>query len=220
MKAVFFDANGVLYYREKKSRPLDEFLRKKGLPVPADEELDSVVRGFHDQALRGLFSQEYCDRTVLAACGVTDPKDIKEGLEVLRHEHGNILLFPGLIETLTELKARGFKLGIITDAVVSKETKLAWLRARGLDIAWDAYANSADLGVRKPHLKMYQTAMDQAGVRPGESVFVGHAGHELAGARAAGMLTVAFNYDNDARADWYIDRICDLLDVLFLQSVF
>jgi hypothetical protein len=40
---------------------------------------------------------------------------------------------------------------------------------------------------------------------------VGHKVSELAGARAVGMQTVAFNYDKDAQADHFIEKFSDLL---------
>jgi FMN phosphatase YigB (HAD superfamily) len=40
---------------------------------------------------------------------------------------------------------------------------------------------------------------------------------ELAGARAVGMQTVAFNYDQDARADCFIENFSDLLHLQVLS---
>lgn len=124
---------------------------------------------------------------------------------------GAVTLFDGVPETLAALRARGFKIGVITDTSVSTAEKLRWLRDAGLDLPWHAFANSREVGARKPDPAIYRFALAQAGVAPATSLFVGHAAHELAGARALGMATVAFNPDPGARADYRIARFADLL---------
>jgi putative hydrolase of the HAD superfamily len=217
MLAVFFDAEGVLYYREGKNRRLGAFLEKNRLKLPEADALKSATEEAHERALRGQISQFDFEEAVLAACGVSGPVLQAEGHAILRQEHEAICLFPHVSETLLALKQRGFKLGVITDSAVPKSVKLAWLKSAGLGISWDAYANSMDLGVRKPHERMYQAAMQQAGVTPADSAFVGHAAHELQGARAAGMHAIAFQHDPGAIADTYIDLLKDLLDLPFLR---
>ena len=68
-----------------------------------------------------------------------------------------------------------------------------------------------DMGVRKPDPKPYHAALSQLGLTSEQAVFVGHRASELAGARAVGMKTIAFNYDKDASADYYIENFADLL---------
>ena len=76
--------------------------------------------------------------------------------------------------------------------------------------------SSKEVGVRKPAPLMYQEALNQTGVKPDEALFVGHKTHELDGARAVGLRTVAFNYDRDAKADIYIENFNDLLTIPLL----
>jgi putative hydrolase of the HAD superfamily len=94
--------------------------------------------------------------------------------------------------------------------------KLNWFDEHGFGRVWDVVISSKELGVRKPSPEMYQEALSQAGVTPGEAIFVGHKKSELDGAKAMGMKTVAFNYDRDAIADIYIKQFSDLLKVPFL----
>jgi FMN phosphatase YigB (HAD superfamily) len=172
----------------------------------------------HDRAMRGQVSiDEYFNR-ILKYCGVSNPSLWVLGRDSLDRDHGNIKIFRGVKRSLFELKRRGFKLGIITDAAVSKAKKLGWLEAKGLKIYWDAYANSMDLGVRKPDSLMYQEALSQAGVPINKAVFVGHDRRELEGAKAIGLLTIAYNYDLEAKADFYIEGFSELLNLPFLQQ--
>ena len=55
----------------------------------------------------------------------------------------------------------------------------------------DAIALSAEVGKRKPHALIFESALAQAGVEPGEAVMVGDRLREdVAGAQALGMATV------------------------------
>ncbi|NIS79541.1 MAG: HAD hydrolase-like protein [Anaerolineales bacterium] len=218
MKATFFDANGVLYFRVHGQRFFQAFLQELGLQMPDVHTLKVATAEIHDQALRGQVSNNDYFNAVLRFCGVTNPSLMVHGRAALDRDHGDIQLFGGVKETLVELKTRGFKLGIVTDAAVPKAKKLEWFEANGLNIYWDAYANSMDLGVRKPDRAMYQEALSQAGVFGGETVFVGHDRRELEGAKAVGLMTIAFNYDREARADFYIEDFPELINLPFLQQ--
>lgn len=217
VKAVFFDANGVIYYRQENNHYLNEFLQKHHLAKPPEELLAAETNALQDASLRGLVSQEVLWDAILRTGGVNEIL-WPEGREAIHRDHGNITLFPGVIQTLSTLKAQEFKVGIVTDAAVSKKTKLNWFHEQGLDIPWDAYANSMDLLTRKPDARMYQAALEEAGVTAKEAVFVGHDARELNGARQAGLVTVAVNYDLGAEADYYIGSFEDLLNLPFFQK--
>jgi FMN phosphatase YigB (HAD superfamily) len=76
---------------------------------------------------------------------------------------------------------------------------------------------SSEVGVQKPDPKIYQLALQQLGVTPDQAIFVGHKNTELEGARNAGIKTVAFNYDPDAKADFYIKIFSDLTKLPILN---
>ena len=218
MKAIFFDANGVIYYRCEQNRYLKDFLLKNKLALPSGDMLSAQTEKIHDAALKGQVPQEDYWNAILEACGVKDLSLLKKGRAAIKKDHKNIVLFPMVKVTLDSLKERGFLVGIVTDAGVSKSTKLAWFKKQGLDIAWDAYANSMDLKTRKPDLYMFEAALEEAGVTADETVFVGHDARELNGARRAGLRTIAFNYDPDVEADYFVDKFEDLLTLPFLSQ--
>ncbi len=218
MKAIFFDANGVIYYRHEQNRYLMEFLLKNNLALLSGGMLSAQTEKFHDAALKGQIPQEDYWNAILEACGVKDLSLLKKGRVAIKKDHKNIVLFPMVKVTLDSLKERGFLVGIITDAGVSKSTKLAWFKKQGLDIVWDAYANSMDLKTRKPDLYMFEAALEEAGVTADNTVFVGHDARELNGARRAGLRTIAFNYDPDVEADYFVDKFEDLLTLPFLSQ--
>jgi FMN phosphatase YigB (HAD superfamily) len=211
-KAFFFDAHGVLYHRPHGEACLASFLKDNGIVADIPAARDKTAH-LHDQSMRGKVKLQDYHTAILQACGISDLALIEEGLAAIRQDQANITLFDGVIETLKSLKARKIKVGIITDAAVTKLCKLMWLKSCGLTVVWDAYANSKDLGTRKPDPLMYKVALQQACITRLDSVFVGHATHELQGARQVGLTTVAFNPDPGAEADYFIERFSDLLEL-------
>ena len=82
---------------------------------------------------------------------------------------------------------------------------------------WDSIVSSMDIGTRKPDPQIYQAALDQLQLTSDQAVFVGHRASELSGARSIGMETIAFNYDEGACADFYIEKFSDLLNLPVLD---
>jgi putative hydrolase of the HAD superfamily len=95
---------------------------------------------------------------------------------------------PGALETITTLRERGLKTGLIT--VCSEDVVLLWDETpfNGL---FDATVFSATCGLRKPDPRIYRLALEQLEVEPDEAVFVGDgANDELAGAQRVGMAAI------------------------------
>ena len=92
------------------------------------------------------------------------------------------------VHCLQELRARGFKLALVTDC--SWETPEV-LNDTPLGEFFSVRATSAHLGVRKPHAKMYEHALTGLSVDPLRCIYVGDGNsEELVGARRHGMTTV------------------------------
>ena len=96
--------------------------------------------------------------------------------------------------------------------------KLAWFEKAGFGNVWDSVVSSKEVGLKKPDPKIYQVALDQLGVKPGETVFVGHLPTELEGARAVGMRTIAFNKNEGASADDEINKFSELVKLSCLKQ--
>jgi putative hydrolase of the HAD superfamily len=118
---------------------------------------------------------------------------------------------------LRALKKQGYLLAVVTDTANSISAKLDWFERGGFGHVWDSIVSSMELGTRKPDPKIYQAALQQLGLSPDQAAFVGHKASELAGAHEVGMRTIAFNYDKDASADFYIENFADLLKIPVLN---
>lgn len=67
-----------------------------------------------------------------------------------------------------------------------------WIVARKLDDAFENITISAERGFAKPDARIYQYALAQLGVEPGESVFVDDMEKNIAASQALGMHGVLF----------------------------
>ncbi len=212
--AILFDAGDILYSRPDRGRKLTAFLEELGLPVIDQRAVQE--KKLIDLAYTGKITQDQYRETVLRRYGVTQPNQIERGKLILDEEDHNMVFFEGVPQTLATLKRKGYLLGIITDTTNPLYVKLNWFERGGFGDVWDVIISSHELGVRKPHPDIYAAALQQLGLAAGQTVFVGHKTEELAGARRVGMKTVAFNYDETAQADVYIQKFSDLLVTPFI----
>ena len=219
IKGIFFDAAGVLYRR---SAPTENFarelLKQAGmLAEPSPEDL-ARQRAMRAQASQGQLSHEvYWDQFLLMR-GIVDSEQRRVMVGRIVDYSNDVLPVPGARETLTDLKKRGFIIGIVTDTMYPLEWKMRRLTKVGVADYIDVIACSTVLGVHKPDPAMYLDAVRQAHLTPNETAFVGHVAEELEGARRAGMKTVAVHFDPDAQADYYAKSLLDLLNVPIFQS--
>jgi HAD superfamily hydrolase (TIGR01509 family) len=211
IRALIFDAGDLLYYRHERGAKFSAFLEELGLEISPNHKQQKKEVEY--QAYRGQISHDEYRQAILATYGITQPEQVQRGIRALIEDDANVTFFAGVPETLLALKKQGYLLGIVTDTANSISTKLGWFERGGIGHVWDSIISSMDLGTRKPDPILYQAALRQMCLAPDEAAFVGHSAIELAGARAVGMQTIAFNYEEAARADFYLDRFTDLLKV-------
>jgi putative hydrolase of the HAD superfamily len=147
--------------------------------------------------------------------------DLVDELVDLRRDSTRSLLQPrpGAVETLVELRARGYRVGLIT--VCSEDVPDVWGET-ALANLFDGTVFSCSVGLRKPDPRIYRLACEQLGVRPDEAVFVGDgANDELAGAQRIGMQAVLIHRAGeeppwDEVRNWRGPRITAIPQVLSL----
>ena len=138
----------------------------------------------------------------------------------LRRAQGRRVVVPGGIETVKELVARGYKVGVISDLIGTVEID-EWLDEDGMRPYFCTVQQSSVTMLRKPHPAIYILALKEAGVRPEESVFVGdNLQRDIIGAKATGFGgTIAVDYPGasplkltqENRPDGIIKRFDELL---------
>jgi putative hydrolase of the HAD superfamily len=214
IRAFIFDAGDILYYRPGRGGRLTEFLQEEGISCEDRQpvEREKIVH----KAYRGEISQDQYREAILKLYGVSQPEQIQRGKQVLAEEDDGVKFFDGVRQTLIDLKNLGFYLGIVTDTANPISIKLGWFEQGGFEHVWDSIISSQEVGVRKPDPGIYRAALRQLGVTADQAVFVGHKMTELDGAKAVGMVTVAFNYEENAEADYYLQKFPDLLRLPFV----
>lgn len=216
IKALIFDAGDILYHRPHKNEQLNLFLNGKvTCPVPNLEEEKETLKNL---AFMGKIKRHEYYEKVIRLHGIRAADEIAEGVRAISQDDDTVEIFAGVPETIKELKRRGYILGIITDTAMPYSKKLKWFDAHGFGNVWDTVISSREMGIRKPAASMYEIALSQTGVDPKQALFIGHKKSELNGARRVGMKTVAFNYERDAVADYYIDNFCELLNISCLTN--
>jgi putative hydrolase of the HAD superfamily len=104
-----------------------------------------------------------------------------------RHRAGTLWTHvePGTLETLAQLKDRGFTLGVVSNADGRVQS---FLELVGITQHLDFVVDSGAVGVEKPDPRIFEIALRQAGSRPEETVHVGDVYEvDVVGARAAGI---------------------------------
>jgi FMN phosphatase YigB (HAD superfamily) len=218
IKGIFFDAADVFYRREESTVAFARrLIREAGYSTQLAPVDESRMEELHLQASRGAIGHEHFWQAYLEAHGVATG-DRSGMVRQISDQARVVQPIPGAHASVAELKARGFLIGIVTDTIYPLSWKMSWLDQAGVAEFVDVVSCSSDLGLKKPDPAIYLHAVRQASLTVAESAFVGHDSGELAGARAAGLATVAVLYEPGAQADFYASTLMDLLDVpIFLK---
>jgi FMN phosphatase YigB (HAD superfamily) len=134
---------------------------------------------------------------------------------------GDVVALPGAGETLEALAARGVRLALVCDTGFSGGRIVRQFLARvGLLGHLEVQVFSDEVGVPKPHPRMFEAALRPLAVAPAESVHVGDLRPtDVAGGRAYGMGTVRLRAAHDdlsdhPEADAVADSHAHLLELL------
>ena len=115
------------------------------------------------------------------------------------------------IPALRLLKKDGFKIGVLSNL---NSDMGSLVKELGLGPYLDLYVTSRDVGVEKPHARIFLEALKRAGVSPSEAVHVGDQYHsDIQGARAVGINPVFLDRDNRYPEVTDCPRVGSLLEV-------
>ncbi len=109
-------------------------------------------------------------------------------------------LIPGMADALRHLKTQGHRLALVADA--RPQTPVNVLRQHSLFELFEYCAISENLGVEKPHPRMFQAASAALGIAPQDYPRVAMIGNNLerdmVGANRLGMISI-FYHGNERR---------------------
>lgn len=159
-------------------------------------------------------------------CYDLDPERVRANAAELTYQYrqakGRRVVVEGGRETMLELKKRGYRLGIISDLIGTREIG-EWLEADGLTELFSACQLSSVCLWRKPASEIYRLALEEAHVSADECCFVGdNLKRDIVGAKRMSFgLTVAVDYPSspmgalteENRPDLVIHRFTELLEI-------
>ncbi len=207
MKAVLFDLGHTLidYYCDWKA-PEDrgiagiyEIVRESASRVDRQEFTDFLAERLRRS--RSMKFDHYVEiplADLMGECldryGCLDEDNLQRSLEVF---YGVLLedrqLVNGAVELLASIKDRGLSVGLISDVAwgLPSEFPMRDIRHFGMDRCFDDYVFSTDVGLRKPHPKMFKIALSNLGVDASEAMYVGNSlAQDIKGAKGVGIKAV------------------------------
>lgn len=105
--------------------------------------------------------------------------------------NGWAIIFPDTVQTLSTLRHRGYRLGLLSNTWWAAAWHDADLATHGLTALLDTVVYTSDLPHSKPHFSAFLTVTARLGVDPTECVMVGdRIVDDISGAQAVGMRAV------------------------------
>ncbi|MFH1264875.1 MAG: HAD family hydrolase [Planctomycetota bacterium] len=214
---LLFDMGDVLYDATLWRRWLLRVLSRLGLHTNYRSFYHVWDHDFLDDVHRGRreFSEAFGAFLLSVGLSAGQIDEVEAACQARRDQwEQTARLLPGVKTTLAKLHASGVVMGVLSDSQHPAGVLVERLCRLGVGDFFKAVVSSIDLERIKPDSICYRTVLEAMG-RPAEQVaFVGHDTEELAGAAKAGLSTIAFNYDPDAKADVFLARFEELLQLV------
>lgn len=217
VRGLVFDHDDVLFDDTVWRRWLVRLLSRFGVHVSYREFFAIWDRDFAASVHRGECSfcesfQAFLDHAGFSR-GLID--EIEVACQSRRHESQTRgRPFPGTRTTLERLRRAGYRLGVLADSDVPAVRLSELLLRLGLGGLFESVVSSFDLRQTKPEPLGYHKVLALLNLTADAVAFVGHDCHELAGAQAVGMTTIAFNADANIFADVRLGRFDQLVELL------
>lgn len=160
-----------------------------------------------------------------AMCAAADAVHLWEALNSMPWRARHLRLYPDAVPTVEALRSAGYRLGVATARALSAAVVARELREQGMppDV-FEVIVTSGEVGYRKPHPLVLESAASQLGVEPGQTVVVGDS-YEWDIVPAARLRMVPVLKLNDRAPDFrwtearaQIPSLAALLDLDFLRS--
>lgn len=191
IKAIFFDLGGVIL-RTENSSARTNLATEFGMSYA---EMDRFVFECKSAALASLGKmteeEHWLDVTRRLNRPMTDMSHIRDSF------FGGDQIDQDIIDQLRTLR-KTHQTGLISNAW---DGMRQWLTDQKLADAFDALIISAELGIAKPDPRVYQYALEQLGVKAGQSIFVDDLEKNIAASAALGMHGILFQTSQQTLAE-------------------
>lgn len=214
--AIIFDMDNTLFdFVEAKLIACAAVIACVKVPVEPVMLLKYFLRSVHGfeshENIRDFLHDNNCysEATFTQCCAIYDKEKVAA-----------ITPYPHVAETLSELRERGLKLAVVTDAHNGNAMKR--LKKAGLEKFFDAVITMDMHGKAKPSPEPFLLGMSKLGVTASETMLVGDSiRRDIVPAKALGMLTVHaiygdrnFHEGEKDGADCVISEIGEVIGVI------
>ena len=219
IKAVIFDLDNTLIdfmkFKRISCEEAIEAMIDAGLSLPKKKALDELYKIYFKE---GLEDPRIFQKFLKKVTGKVDYKKLAYAIVAYRQARAGFLHpYPGTKRMLIQLKEKGLKLAIVSDAPRLK----AWIRLVNMKIDdfFDVVVALEDTGRLKPSRMPFRAAIKELKVKPNECLMVGdRPGRDMKGARALGMKTCFAKYGFEGKAkgkwDFEIGEISELVKII------
>lgn len=209
IELVIFDLDGTLVDSiPDLTDAVNEFLRASGRSALAMDDVRRLV---------GKGARNLVER----ALGNGTEEEVEKSLAIFlayneAHIADKTVMYPGVAETLHELRRQGFRMAVVTNKTEFLSRKL--LSVIGIDQYFDIILGADSLPFRKPSPEPVLKALADLRIAPSGAIMVGDSINDIAAGRAAGLATVGctFGYGDDvelSQAEYLIDAMGQLLQL-------
>lgn len=191
-EAVIFDLFGTLVDDLVGPRYSDVFTRiASALSVPYDGLRQMWSDTYYQRSTGGFKTVEANIRHICRQLGLQPEDDDISHAARIRNEYArHVMMTPrvGAVEVLSELKERGYRIGLVSDC--TPDAPMIWPETPFAPL-FDAAVFSCVVGLKKPDHLIYELAIERLGVKPEDCLYVGNGGSdEHRGAYDLGMRPV------------------------------
>ncbi|MDQ7990703.1 MAG: phosphoglycolate phosphatase [Candidatus Dactylopiibacterium sp.] len=197
-RAIFFDLDGTLVDSVPDlAEAARRMLADLGEPARSDAEVATFV---------GKGIPVMVERALTVGRGPVTAARLADAVARFMTHYAGIngqrtRLYPDVAQTLEWLRARGYRLGVVTNKA---ETFIApLLRELGILAYMDVLVGGDTLAQKKPDPEPLWHACAAVGVEPGEALMVGDSGNDALCARRAGLpvLLLTYGYNEGVAVD-------------------
>jgi phosphoglycolate phosphatase len=201
---LLFDLDGTLVDSlPDLTNALNEVLRERGYPPLLPAEVKPMIGDGMPMLLARGFAARGADA---AEAKAAQPRFI----EVYEANAINLTRpYPGVPETLTVLRARGFATAVCTNKLQHATGEV--LRGMGLDALFDGFAGGDRFAVHKPDPGHLLGLVEALGGDPKRAAMIGDSENDALAARAAMMplILMRYGYARIDPAELGADRVLD-----------
>jgi 2-haloacid dehalogenase len=236
-EAVLFDAYGTIvdvgtYHRDISTHAVKQLSEFFGISAPA-EEFNAYWNQEFERAFRDVIA--YCGefrnmrdlygisaRNVFRRYGVNVPdayvKELNGVFKKMLDEA--VIILPNVTTTLEKLYTHGCRLGIVSNG----DTEELSAHVNSVSDLFDVIITSEELGVYKPHSRLFNEAIRKMDVGRDATPFVGDTlTSDVLGAKKAGLTAIWYNKKQrtpkpEIRPDFEVRDMAEILEIVDLNA--